>query len=77
MSKLALLQLQTKSGATYVFPDMDVDAVKKILPEAGRLPAEDTSSLILTNITGAVLVVPLRVVACVLLDNEVVWASPV
>lgn len=61
-------------GSTYVFPDMNADEVRRVLPESGRIPAS-APCLMLLNATMAVLSIPLRNVAKVLIADEEVWSG--
>jgi hypothetical protein len=60
-------------GAQYVFPDMDGPAVKAVIPESGRILANQPS-LMLTNVSLAVLLVPFRIIKTIHVGEELVWA---
>jgi len=58
--ELATVSIETFEGATYTFPDMDKDIFEKVLGHDDvwrRL-----GSLALTNVSGACLVIPTRVI---------------
>ena len=62
----------TKEGAEYVYPDMNVTALKKILPENGRIP-ENMQCLMMVNVSMAILSVPMRIIKAVRVEAEVLW----
>jgi hypothetical protein len=65
----------TKEGAEYVFPDMSVDELKKVLPESGRV-LESMPILMMMNASMAVLNLPFRIVKQVRAGEEVLWDCP-
>jgi hypothetical protein len=69
-------------GAEYVFPDMVVDELKRVLPESGRIK-EDMPSLMMMNASMAVLSLPFRIIKTIEVktdepgwDGEILWACP-
>jgi hypothetical protein len=61
-----------KSGSEYVFPDVDILALRRVLPENGRVP-ENAPCLMLVNISMAVLSIPFRNVTKVVVGEEELW----
>lgn len=66
------IQITTKTGAVYVFPDFPKEEVFRVL---GSQVFSDRD-LTLTNISGACLVISLRIVETITADGEVVWKAP-
>jgi hypothetical protein len=65
----------TREEAEYVFPDMVIDELRKVLPETGRFQ-ETMPSLMMVNVSTAVLSLPFRIIKEVRVGDEVLWASP-
>lgn len=74
---LRLVRVCTREGSQYLFPDMDVTALRRVLPESGRIPAS-CPSLTLVNASAALLTLPFRIVLRVELadDGEALWDCP-
>lgn len=72
----SILRIVTSMDAVYTFPDINAEEVKRVLPESGRIPANQPS-LMLLNASLATLLVPFRIVKEVTIDEELVWASRV
>lgn len=70
-SKLAELTLRTSLGAEYKFPDADEDELKNLIK--GLQLGTHLSQLTLTNVSGACLVLPIRIVASVSINGEEKW----
>jgi hypothetical protein len=69
---LKTVQIETRLGAIYIFPDVAEDIR---FPSGSGLDANVTS-LTITNMSGACLVVPYRIVKKVRFDDAVVWEGP-
>ena len=74
-SRMAVVRVYTREGSVYTFPDMDAEAVKKVLPESGRLPT-NSPSLSLVNVSVASLVIPFRVITEIYVNWERIWRAP-
>lgn len=79
---LCTVHVTTHEGAEYIFPDMSLGQLRGVMPESGRIPA-DMPSLMMVNISIAVLTMPFRVIKTVEVktgepgwDGEILWASP-
>lgn len=63
--------IATKTGSRYEFPDMSKSEVFKILgPQL--FGAND---LILVNISGACITIPIRIIDSIAIDGEVTWRA--
>lgn len=65
----------THEGAEYVFPDMVIDELRKVLPETGRFK-ETMPSLMMVNVSTAVLTLPFRVIKEIRVGDDVLWVCP-
>lgn len=74
-SMVSTVTITTREGSSYKFPDVLRKYVLRALPETGRTPAE-SHALLLLNLSGAVLSLPLRIVATVAIEEEVLWVCP-
>lgn len=80
---LCTVCVTTREGAKYLFPDMSLAQLRGVLPESGRIK-EDMPSLMMVNVSLAVLSLPFRVIKTIEAktkvpgwDGEVLWACPV
>jgi len=67
-----VVHIRTKTEAEYVFPDIDKDSVHRVI----SLQVYSATSLTLTNISGACLVVPIRIIDTIAVDGEILWKAP-
>lgn len=72
--KLTVLEVTTLLGATYRFPDAMQSDIDTIVQHAGR--GDSCSSLSVHNVSGAVMVMPWRIVSAIICDGEVRWKNP-
>lgn len=70
--RICSIEITTKTGAVYVFPDFPKDEIFRVL--SSQVFA--SGDLTLTNVSGACLVIALRIVEKVTADGEVVWKAP-
>lgn len=75
---LGLVTITTTQGSAYTFADMDLDELRRVLPESGRVP-QDQPTLTLMNVSIAVLSLPFRIVKSVRVGTtsdkmEVLWS---
>lgn len=69
---LVTIELRTHLAAVYVFPDVEHGEVNKLLT---ALESVSVSQLTLVNASQAVLCIPIRIVAAILVDGEERWHS--
>ncbi len=63
--------IHTKTGGRYEFPEMDKIEVFKVLgPQL-----YGTDDLVLTNLSGATLTIPVRSIDSIAIDGEVSWRA--
>lgn len=74
-AQLVEVEIVTRQGARYVFPDMNADNLSSVLPPTGRVP-DSISYLMLYNYSGAVVSIPIRIVEQVRVGEEVLWKAP-
>ncbi len=77
-ANLGLVSIVTTQGSAYVFADMDLSELRRVLPESGRIP-EDQPTITLMNVSIAVLSLPFRIVKSVSAGTssdkmEVLWS---
>ena len=53
--------ITTLEGADYVFPDVNLSELLKVLPSTGRIPA-NAPTLTLVNVSAAVVSIPFRII---------------
>lgn len=70
-AKMGVLRLKDRLGAEYVLPNMNVEDVRRILPEKGRVPTDALAFFV--NVSLCTLSVPFRIVQRVFIDAEEVW----
>lgn len=73
---LAEVRFETYLGAVYLFPDVDREALEKVLPKLSNRIPEGHGQLQLVNASVALLSIPLRIVKRVLVAGEVWWENP-
>ncbi len=73
--RLVEVVVTTKEGARYAFPDMSEDDMRKVLPESGRV-LSNMPSLMMVNVSVAVLTIPFRIIKTVEVGGEVLWVCP-
>mgnify|MGYP001613324750 CR=1 FL=1 len=73
---LCSVRVVTLEGSEYLFADISEKAVKSVLPPSGRIPVSQPA-LMMINLSGAAMTIPLRVVRKVLIGEEVLWGCPV
>lgn len=73
--RLVEVVVTTKEGARYTFPDMSEDDMRKVLPESGRV-LSNMPSLMMVNVSVAVLTIPFRIIKTVEVGGEVLWVCP-
>lgn len=64
--------IHDKLGSVYAFPDANVNELRRVLPESGRIP-ESAPCLMIINATVSVLSIPMRNIEKVVMDDEVLW----
>jgi hypothetical protein len=69
-SDLVVVTITTKQGSEYRFPDVPRDMLKNLLANQGWNAA---GSVLIVNVSGAVVSLPARIVATVSWDGEVKW----
>ncbi len=74
-SDLIEVEVETKQGSRYVYPDVSLDSIKQGLPESGRIP-KDVTFLMFYNYSGATLSIPFHIVKEVRVGEDVLWTSP-
>ena len=67
-----LVELATLLGAHYRFPDMPRAEVEMVLHHAES--TEDCATLAMHNVSGAVMVLPWKIISQILCDGEVRWS---
>jgi hypothetical protein len=72
---LVEVEVETTQGSKYVFPDMSLENMKKVLPSSGRIP-ESVTFLMFYNYSGSVLSIPFRIVKEVRVGGTILWKSP-
>ena len=79
---LCTVHVTTHEGAEYVFPDMSLIQLKSVLPPSGRI-MENMPSLMVVNVSLAVLSLPFRVIKRIEVktrepgwDGEILWVCP-
>lgn len=75
MSELVDITIESKTGALYVLPDVSKTVMDKTVPALSHWKTT-MSSFTLENISGAVLLVPWRIINRILMDNQEVWIAP-
>jgi len=73
-TKLVVVVLKTHEGDVYTFPNMKEKEVLGLFSAVWR-PASD--ALTVVNVSGAVLVIPTRVLKEVHVDGRCLWVCPV
>lgn len=68
---LVLLEVTTLLDARYRFPDAKAQDIDEIIAHASR--GEECSTLVIHNVSGAVMVLPWRIVRSISCDGEVRW----
>jgi hypothetical protein len=66
------LEIETRLGKLYKFPDV-AEGVR--LPVGSGLD-ENTTQLTVTNVSGACLVIPFRIIAKLWFNGSLVWEGP-
>ena len=67
--------ITTKEGSRYEFADMPVEELKRVMPESGRILA-DQPSLALANVSFVVMTIPFRIIKTIHAGEELLWESP-
>jgi hypothetical protein len=67
-TQLVVVELRTKLGASYVFPDVSHAVLNTLLN--GFMPSAQVA---ITNVSGACLVIPTRIVESIHVDGEEKW----
>lgn len=63
--------IATKTGSRYDFPDMSKPEIFKVIgPQLFR-----SENMVLVNISGACLTIPVRIIDSIAIDGEVTWRS--
>jgi hypothetical protein len=73
VSTLVLVDIETTLGVHYTFPDMDRSIFEKVV--ANDSVWRSLGSIVLTNASGACLVVPSRIIQTIKIDGEVWWKT--
>jgi hypothetical protein len=71
-SDLVVVTIKTLQGSEYVFPDVPRSMLKTIIEQHGWQTA---GSVLMVNVSGAVMSLPSRIVATVSYDGEVKWTG--
>lgn len=72
---LVVVEVETKQGSKYVYPDVSRESIELGLPESGRVP-EDMTFLMFYNYSGSTLSIPFHIVKEVRVGEDVLWKSP-
>jgi hypothetical protein len=67
------VSIETFEGASYVLPDMDGRIFEKVLLHEEMW--KRLSSFTISNVSGACLVVPMRIIKDIRVDGEVKWTA--
>lgn len=70
--KYVKVEIASTLGAGYVFPDMPYNQLKLFLASM----AGESDTLVLTNLSGATMTVPKRIIDSLKVDGKVVWRRP-
>ena len=70
--QLGAITVQDFAGSTYAFPDVNVTALKNMLPPSGRRP-ENLPCLMIVNVSVAVLSIPFKNIQSICVGTEVLW----
>jgi len=70
--RVCSVEITTKTGAVYLFPDFPKDDIFKTLSSQVFVDGD----LTLTNISGACLVIALRIVETITANGEIIWKAP-
>ena len=70
---LVVVTIHTRLGETYRFPDMARREIERVIAEDWTLP---TGMFTLVNISQAVLVLPIRIIAEIFVGYERKWVAP-
>ena len=75
---LGMVAIVTTQGSAYAFADMDLDELKRVLPESGRT-LENQPTLTLLNVSVAVMSLPFRIIKTIRAgktvgEMEVLWS---
>lgn len=73
---LGVVEVVTKQGSCYRYPDMDKNALQKVLPKGENRIRESMPTLSMCNASFVVLSIPFRVIDKITVDGEEWWASP-
>lgn len=74
---LVTVEVTTKTGANYTFPDMSLSVLREVLPQSGRVPTSQPT-LVLVNVSAALLSIPLAIVSTIAAGTgalELLWES--
>ena len=71
---LVVVEVETKLGARYVFPDMPWDVLSELCRNNAIL---GFSQLSLVNQSGAAFIIPTRIIKSIKANGEVTWVCPV
>jgi hypothetical protein len=72
MSILCTVRLEMKGGDVHLFPSMSRTELSRVVAHLNT----GASTLLLCNAGGAVLTMPLRAVARIFCDEEMIWTCP-
>lgn len=71
--QLVLIEFETFEQATYSFPDVDKEQFRKMIANVSIW--KSLGSMVVTNISGACLVLPSRIIKTIRIDKEEVWTA--
>lgn len=70
---LVAVTIVTKLEETYLFPDMARGEIERVIVEDWAIPS---GTLTLVNVSQACLVIPIRIIRTIKINDEVKWSSP-
>lgn len=62
----------TLEGDEYRFPNMNIEILRKVLPEDGRRPAT-MPCLVMVNISMATITIPMNIIQRISVGEETLW----
>lgn len=69
--ELVKVTIETSLGSTYEFPDMTRSAVERLIKDNISFQGD----LTLANVSGAVMVIPTRIIKTLAVNGEVKWSG--
>jgi len=77
---LGIVDVETHLGVHYVFPDMELKELSRVLPKGNRM-VEGWPTMALVNVSNSALTIPFRIIKKICVryskSEETWWESPV